>query len=335
MKKILILLFSAFLIMINISCSNKQGNGKKQQKDFEPKLLLTSTQLEKYGFQAIDGIYFELFLLKKGFILANRKDCNIIRYKSPDDIRQYKAKGIGPGEFLHTTHIFRYDAHTIAIQDFRKRCVLLFDLDLNFKREIKINTGISSISSLKEEKRFIAFGFFSGNVFAFLDQDFKIKETFVEEIKKSRLPNVYPRMLNAGYFLNKSQFAFTQKHYTDKVCKIKIYNADTKKVESTLTWEQDRLPSKKDRMERKNMYFSIRIKECGGFYVALNMFVKMKDAPVIYDLIVFDKDGKIRYRNKNFPYTVILIDNSLKSRLYLMTDNEDIAYIELRELLNQ
>lgn len=333
MKRTYLLFIPVLLILLAVSCSSSRGN-RKRQKTIEPKILLTSAQLEKFGFEKIDGPNFKIYLFKDGFILGNSRDSNIIRYKSPGDIRQYKASGQGPGSFLYALNIFKYDEQTVGIHDYRKKCVLLFDSDLNYREEIKVHTGIRWISSLNDGKRFIASGFFDGKIFAFLDKNFEITGTFVSEVTKPHLPRMAPRLLNKGYFLNEDKIAFTQGYYTEKECRAEIYDVDTKKVCLTLTWEQDHNPTEKDRLNRKNRYFSRYIYDYNGFYLKLNYFAEHLRAPYIFDLIIFDKNGKIRYRDKKFPFSLIKICNTPKSGVYFITENDDLAYIEFKELLD-
>lgn len=332
MKKIFLTIVSALLL---ISCSGNKEIEEKQQKEIEPTVLLTSTQLEKYGFEKIDAFHFILYHLDDGFILANYKDKNIIRYKSPEDVRQYNAAGQGPGEFLALGDIFKYDNKTIGVYDLIKKSVLLFDTDLNYKKEIKTNPKTVRIAPIKGSKDFVAFGFFDGNVFAILDRDFKIKETFIKEITKSRLPRMYPRSLNCAHFLNERKFAFTQNWYTEKTCRADIYNIDGKKTGLTLKWEQDRLPTKNDRVKLINRYSSYQIIDYDGFLLVLNNFLKDIKTPPTFDLIIFDNKGKIKYRDKKFPYSAIIMINPPMSRLYFITENEDLAFIDLKELITQ
>lgn len=332
MKKIIILLISVFF---TICYSSLPGNAEYKRKNLEPKILLTSDQLEKCGFVRIDGSNFRLYQLEDGFILGNIKDNTIIRYKSPRDIRQYQQRGAGPGEFLYANRIFKYDCHTIGIHDFRKKSVLLFDLDLNYQKEFKVDTKIERISALKGENRYIAFGFFKKKVFAILDRDFKIKETFFPAVTKSRLPRMYLSMLNSGHFLNENRFAFTRQYYTEKICTVDIYNVDTRKVILTLKWEHDRRNTEKDRLKLENLYISSQIMEYDGYYVILNYFTKKVKAPLVHDFIIFDKEGNIRYRDKNFPYDIIFITNTPKSRLYLITEDEDLAFIQFSDFVKQ
>lgn len=334
MKKILLLLLLLFLL---ISCSNNdRGNGKKQLKEIEKKVLLTAEQLEKAGFMRLDGKYFSLYLLEDdGFILFHMKENIMIRYKSPDDIRQYQAHGQGPGQFLRLSYIFKYDEQTIGIHDTLKKSVLLFDMDLNYKNEIKIDPRIETISPLSHGNGFIAFGFFGGKVFAFLDRDFNIKETFFTEVKKGRLSNLYRRNLNYGKFLNNDRFIFTRDYYVDKICRVDIYSANARKLMQKLEWEQDHLPTEKDNIELKNRYTFCRFFEYDGFYLMVNGFLKDMSTQPVYDLIIFEKSGKIIYRDKKFPQNPVKLNNAPKSRLFFITDDEALAYIEVKDLINR
>lgn len=331
MKKMLLILLSVSLI---ISCSSSPGSNDFQQKKIKPKVILTSAQLEKLGFEKFEAKFFLMYLLKDGFILGNVKDNNIIRYKSPDDIRQYRAKGEGPAHFLRVLNIFKYDEQTIGVFDNLKNSVLLFDLDLNYMRELRVNPFFQRISSLKGDRQFIALGLFKKKVFALLDQDFKIKEKFIDKNTTSRLPQMYSVILNHGYFLNESKFVFTRRYYDEKECHADIYDVDTRKVILTLRWEQDRRPTKQDRLKLENNYYSKYVFEFEDYFVMTNLFVKNLGAIDKYDLIIFNKKGEIKYRDKNFPYYPIEIFNNPKSRLYFITDNEDLAYIELKDLVD-
>lgn len=333
MKKLFLLLLTVLLL---ISYSYSHENKKKQKATIEPTVLLTAAQLEKYGFVSLDGEEFLLLFLDEGFILSNYKDKLLIRYKSPDDVRQYKEYGKGPGQFLAPGDMFKYDDQTIGMFDLIKKSVLLFDLDLNYLGEIKVDPKTARISSLGDSNRFIAFGYFKGKIFAFLDRDFKIMETFVPEVTKGPFPGLTPTHLNFGYFLNNSQFAYSLTYFTGKECSADIYDADTKEISLTLKWEQDHLPTKEDKKQLKNRYYRGTIHSHNGYYLVLNAFMRDMYAMPKYDLIIFDQKGKIRFRDKDFPYSPIInIYSTPKSRIYFITEDENLAYLDFNDLLAQ
>jgi hypothetical protein len=304
----------------------------KTNQDIEKKfeIFITLSTLEKAGFEHFDAINFVILFMDDSSYILNKKDHSIVRFKGKTPLKVFKEEGQGPGGLIDPRSVFFYDPETLAIFDITKASVLLFDLDLNYKKEVRVNTDILKLQDTKNG--FVAFGTFGEYLFAKLDSNFNVIETFVKAKKTTPFRNMYPQSLNMGYLLTENKIAHTSWLFTSKNCKADIFDINTQKNVASLNWEQSHSPTQKDIDNRTNMYSSNYIGKYGKYYVVHNSFFKNIRGHGIHELLIFYENGKLHSKH-DFPFNIIqCYDASGDTRIYFMDENEDISFFDLSRL---
>jgi len=287
--------------------------------------------LEKAGFEHMDAKHFSLLIDNDTLYILNKKDFLVVKFTSNKPGRAYKEKGQGPGSFLNPRSMFFSNKQEPAIFDTIKKSIVFFDLDLNYKREIRVNTNFNDVIALK--KGFAASGDFGNFLFATLDSQFKIIDTFVNVTTTVPFANLPPAALNCGYLSMGDQVAHTAWLFTSKTCKVNIIDANSKKKTVGLEWEQRHSPTQKDIDSRSNMYSSFYVGKHGKFYVVSNLFNKSISAPDVGDLLIFDSHGKLISRDDDFPYGIVKSFNTAgDSRVYFFDEERGLLFFDLSGL---
>ena len=119
----------------------------------------------------------------------------------------------------------------------------MFDLDLNYLKEIRVKNFFLDLARTGQGLTARQFTMETEDVFAFLDENFNVVETFLKANKKRPFKKFIPGQVNHGYFLDQRHVAYTYAKYPYKECKIDIYDLDTRKMVLTLKWEQSHSPT--------------------------------------------------------------------------------------------
>jgi len=303
---------------------NNLDIGKKFKK------FITLSTLEKAGFEHLDADSFVILSRAGSSYILNKKDHLIVKFMGNNPLKMYKEEGQGPGGMIDPRSMFSYDPETLSIFDITKASVLLFDLDLNYKREVRVNTDILKLKDIKDG--FVAFGAFGDYLFARLDKNFKVIETFVKADKTMPFRNMFPQSLNMGYLLTGNKIAHTAWLFTSKNCKADILDLSTQKNIVSLKWEQSHSPTQKDIDNRTNMYSSNYIGKHGKYYVVHNSFFKNISDQGTNELLIFQENGKLHSKH-DFPFSIIRCYNSSgDTRIYFMDNDEDISFFDLNGL---
>jgi len=323
------------LLFVFNTCSSNPGEIKntETQKTFQALLkpFLSIEALEKAGFEHFANDFLLLFL-KDTIYLLNTKDSIIVKFKGTTPSKLYKLNAQGPGGMLSARSIFIYDPVTIAVFDIQKLSVLFFDLDLNYKGEIRVNPAFTRIRNINNG--FIASGDFPDNkLVSILDKNFVITKSLVNSnlgIPFSiKLP---PFVLNRLYLLNDRQIAYTYWVYLHKKCTASIFDILSGEIIKTLEWEQDNTPNQKEINENKNLYSSSEINNTMSYYIVNTKFSKELRDPGYNEIIIFRENGKLVHRFRGEVSLVKTINNKGDSRIFLFDEDKGILSLDLKEL---
>lgn len=327
-KSLIVFLIISFIA----SCSGDQSKAGKKKIVLKPRNFISLPVLEKAGIEHIAFAGLEIMFRGEVAYILCHKDNLLLSFKGDQPLRKYQAYGQGPGEFLRTVSLFLYDANTIGVFDNTKCGVLLFDLDLNFIREQKINTGIRKLYHSPQYDCFYAFGDFFDTIFVKLDRNFKEVEYFGEPNKVLPFKNYLPGLLNMGYLLDEGLVAHSEWMFSKKECEIKIINPRKKQIQLTLKWSQAHTPTQKDIDTFTNGYGSFNVEICGKYYMVYNTFNPTIRGKKIPDLLIFDEKGNVVYRDQKFAYDIISSCNKQGDPGFYVLDKDDnIVFMEIVE----
>jgi hypothetical protein len=317
-----------FFILMFIQCSQKNDGKLMSSKsafsnDKEPgKIIIDVKSLEKIGFQYLNPNVFFLLTTKKYWYLLNRKDAMIARFVDGVPDKVYKHYGQGPAEFLNPYSLF-IDDDKIAVFDSMRYSILFFDKDLNFLEEKKISQSIRKISKISSLT--LAFGDLGDYLYAILYNNYKIIETFKEKPKKTPFENLYIEALYMGHILADGTIADTSWLYIKDVCKINILNPIDKKIKITLEWKNQYPQTNTTINHRKNMYSNYYVGIYGNFYFVQNCFIAGFNKPESYDLIIFDKSGRL-LKKKSSDRKILFSWNPYDDSTIYFIDDEGNIY---------
>lgn len=327
----IILIFVILLAFVACSTGNSASKENEITGSIENKFkqFLTVDILEESGFQHLNGNDFLVFSLKNDYFILNSKDHLLVKYNSQKKpLNSYQEKGQGPGGMVDPRSIFQYDTDSLAIFDITKARILLFDFDLNFLKERKVDTNIRKLQ--KSDEGFIAFGDFGKKIFGIFDKNLNLVETFLEPDRTLPFKGLYPTYLYTGYLL-KENIVHTSWLYVKKECVADIFDVYSKKKIVSLKWKHPHPPTQKTITSRTNMYGSYHISKYGKFYITHNRFSKKWKSPSTGDLFIFKKNGKLHSKHP-FDHNIIQSNSENDSRLFFFQDEEGIYYLDLNEL---
>jgi hypothetical protein len=322
----------AFLILIalNWGCSGEVEKDVTKNISLDSEMFLDVSLIEKAGFEHFKTSYFRMLINNGYTYLLNRKDSMLVRFNEGIADRIYKRHGQGPGEFLNPISIFLFGPSTIAAFDNQKMKVFLFDSDLNLKNNISVNQAIRKISIVKG--KIVAFGDFNDGLFALLDKELKIIETFGEKSRKAPYKNLMPSYLYMGYLLNR-EIADTSWFHVYSTCKVDIIDPESKKTKISLKWKNPHPPTHKSIDLGENLYSIYYVVKHGRFYVVQNEFAKSIKSKSSYDLLLFTENGKL-YSTIDFDYPILNtenVDDNNNAEIYYMDDSGSILYFDLNK----
>ncbi len=336
--KRLILLFVISCVLLFSSCNKEQKEVKvakniknkatKKEKVFNTNCYITAEELKKAGFLRLDSFKFYMLKDKDGIdYLLNEGDLILAKFKDGKFVKSYKApKGQGPGDMIVPKSIFVSEGK-INVFDMQKGTLVVFDKELNYLEDIRLNS-IENMELSPIKGGFIGIGLYENKYnFVVLDDKFKIKEKFVplNKIPAGLSDYVFPMSLNKGCIIDENNVSRTFWHYINKECKIDIYDIQSKEKKLSLNWEQDRVVSKKDIIDMKNIYYFHYIQKAGKYYVVQT---KLKKGPKSErDILIFDLKGKMIKKIKNFSYDFVRILNN--KFLYFIDDDENLICLKL------
>lgn len=321
------------MVLVLFACTGKDTPTARNTV-VKPELFISLKDLEHFGFEHIDAANFNILFIETTPYILNTIDNMVVKYPGDEKILKYKASGQGPGEFIRSRSIFKYDTKTIAIFDITKSSILFFDLDLNFIKETKILPYCRKIYHTSKANEFIAFGDFGPHVFALLDGNFTVANSFIEANTRTSFKNVFPSFINMGYILDGTKIAHTSWLYITRECQVDIYTIPGKKKINSLSWTQSHNPTQKNIDESTDQYASYLVVKTGDYVVVFNKFFKTIPGKSVNDLMVFDNNGQCVYRNEKFPYDLIQCCNSPgEPRIFVQNETDGIGFIEIDRLL--
>jgi hypothetical protein len=315
------------------SCSKAGKTGKDLKILHKARQYLSIQELEDAGFKYFRASSFNLLFKSKYLYLFSKKDYRIVKFEDKKPLKVYQTKrGQAPGEFLNPHGLFFYAHDTLATFDLMKKSLLLFDLELNYLDERR--TPALGLSLKKSGNGFLAFGNFGDKLFARMDNDFNVVETFVDVNKKVPFKNMLPQLYNVGQLLDEQTVAYSTWLYVNKDCKIDIFDINQKKVILSLKWEQPYPPlTEKDFNARRNWYGGGLIKKFKNCYVVENGFTKVvsMNPDILFHLLIFKENGELFFQQNKFPYHIIHSNDD--SRIFLFDDDRGILYIDIEDIL--
>jgi len=322
-------LWVVVLLVAMSSCS------RTVETKFELKshLLLSSKELARTGFDAVDPSHLIMLVEDKIYLISNIEGILVRFSKEGKAERLYVAKGQGPGEFQNPRNIFRYDPETIAVFDMMKSQLLLFDNDLNFKKSIDIGRKEHEefYNVMRSGSATYAFGSFKGNYLALLKNDLRVEKKFRKIPTIATFKHIYPRLLYAAYLLNDSEIAATSWMYFSEHCKVDIIDANTQQINTSLSWESPVSPTQEDVTARRNLYACLRVLKAGHRYVVETEFKKEENQRHRqFELIVFDENGTYLTQMKTL-YVLITTNEEHGSRIYFVDEKDNVCYWEVGE----
>jgi hypothetical protein len=332
-QEIILLVVIVFLAF----CSPVEKNRTSKKKNIDEyfKKFITIDTLESVGFEHINIHDFSMLFYKEYLYILNQGDFMVAKFKGNTPLKVYKAKkGQAPKEFIDPRHLVLYDPGTIGVYDVTKLSVLLFDLDLDYLREIRVKNYFLDLARTGQGLTARQFTIETENVFAFLDENLNIMETFLKANNKRPFKNFNLLQVNHGHFLDQRLAAYTYAKYPYKNCNIDIYDLETRKMLLTLKWDQSHSPTQADIDTGRNNYYSWYAGKHGRYFVLQNTFYKdLQDKDPIKEMLIFDEKGTLILR-KNFPHMLLRfkkIQND--SVLYFLDENEDISLIDIKDIL--
>lgn len=331
-KCLLIVLWLVLLSFCSQSGSTKKVEGKSFEKYFKP--FISMSTLEKAGFEHFNPPYYSMVIKGPYFYILNQSDRMVAKFEGIKPLRAFKAaEGQAPKEMINPKSVFFYDRDTVAVFDVTKLKVLMFDLDLNYLREVKVQDKFFNMYGTN--KGVLAFAYWTqGHVFAFIDKDFNETETFVKANQKMPFDQFYPPLLNNGFLLNGTLAAHTYRLQPRKECKLDVYDINTKKRVITLNWKQPFTPSQSSLNARKNMYFTVYAGKHGNFYVVQNQIIRrLRTKTWELYLLVFDQHGEL-IRHIRFPHFLMRTQKDDDApEMYFFNDEENISYIDIGDIV--
>jgi hypothetical protein len=323
MAKIFVVCFFCMLTSLYSSTAENKHQPFENQIQF-----LGFETLEKAGFEHFTPENFRLLITNEYAFVLNRKDNMVVRFKGEKPEKVYKAAGQGPAHFLKPTSMFLMDKETVGIFDGIKYTVLMFDRDLNYKKEIRVSPSIRTIA--KVSSGYIAFGDFDqGHMFASLTEEFKTVRTFGNRERKASI-RVFPGSLYMGYLLNDGDVADTSWLHASPTCSVKIIEVASLRVKTVLEWKNPFPPTQKDFDELRNLYSSYYVEKHGQYYVVQNILAKAPKQR-IPELKIFSVEGKT-VGTYIVDFTIIpAISERDEERIYVMGDDENISYWNVLE----
>lgn len=297
------------------------------------KKFMTSEVLEETGFEHFAGVDYFLLLKSKDFYIFNEKDFMIAKFTGNKPQRIFKTReGQAPKEMINPTSFFLYDKDTIAVFDIAKASILLFDLDLNYIKEFKVDSRFGRMNRVGENLVAMLTSIKQENVFAILDSNFNIVNTFVIANQKLPFERFIPRFMNAGYFPGKNLLAHSYWCFPYKKCHVNIHDLNGELV-VTLPWEQPFTPNEKTFKEGKGLYGSNYVGKHGSYYAVQCSYSKVLFGPRNYEFMIFDQEGTLKYKG-DFPYIILETSNrGIDTKIYFMDDDESISYIDVTDFL--
>jgi hypothetical protein len=329
------------LLLVLAQCTPTEKNDIKKGKDLRnlKQKFISLSQLEAAGFEHISAADFDLLFDGDHVYLLNMRDLRVAIYEDGKLLKVYNApRGQGPQDMLAPKSIFFYDGDTLAIHDYSRQSIIFFDRDLNYKREQKLDIRFEVMAQT-------SFGLMATDpehkhMFAFLDGQFNVVDTFVEKYDKLPFKEYffYESMLNKEFFVGKNIVGHSHRHQINKKCKIDLYNLESRAHTISLHWEQTTKPTKKDFLKKRNLYCSSLTRKLGPYYVVHNVTIgQLSDrSSCTYDLLIFDGLGKLIYKADNLPFRILRFQSDCNdTKLYVMEEGDDkgMDYIELEDIL--
>lgn len=319
------------VVLLHFCSGTNTPNPSYEKKDIKDHFhkIFTVEAFEKAGFEHFDGQVFQLLFKNEALYIFNKEDFLIAKYAGNKLQRVFKTnKGQAPAEMITPGSLISYDNDTIAVFDFAKMSILLFDLDLNYIKEIKTDSrfrrmdrvGVDLVAMLNYKNE---------DVFAILDKNFKIVNTIVRANNKIPFERFWPTLLNMGYFLEKNLVAHSYWVFPREECNVNIHKLNGDMV-AMLTWEQPFIPTAKSIREGTNIYSCIYVGKYGSYFAVQNSHSKtLLGSKKHYDFLIFDQGGSLKYRG-DFPYSILKTSNSPKAtRIYFLDDEEGISTVDV------
>jgi hypothetical protein len=331
-KKYLFLL----IIVLMTFCSKSGGdNVLENYIENHSQKFITSDILESMGFEHFDVSNFFMLFNEDNLYIMNMEDLLIAKLRGVKPGKVFKtAKGQAPRELIVPRSLFLYNADTLSVYDIGKSSILFFDFDLNYLDERPI--GRDFIEIQRSQDMLLSCRMFQHDtVFASLDDEFNVVETFVNADKKIPVEGFPPPLVNFGIILNNGLVAHTYRWYPFKNCRINIYDTCARQSKVVLSWEQPFSPTEQDIKSRRNLYFSFYVGNHCKYYVVQNSISKKLKGNVKYDLLIFNDKGKLLHQSE-FPYRLIRFRKDIEdTMLYFLDDDEDISCADLRKIIDE
>lgn len=333
--------FAVIILLVALtSCSspgrNTGGNKHLTVEEIKARVnkFIPVSTLEVAGFEHIAAYDFDL-LFGKGFLyVLNMRDNMIAQFEGAELRNVFKARqGQGPKDMLAPKSMFFYGDDKLAVHDYEKKKIVFFDLDLNYIEEVTVskpfltfaNWGQGIIAELSSQEY----------VFGLVDDKFNITESFVKANTELPFERYFRHWLNEGHFINAWLIGHTHRLQPREDCKVDVYNLKNKKHVLSLEWSHLFPPAQKNIDTRKNLLFTVFIAKIGRFYVIQNSIMRTFSPDSDFELLVFDENGRLISRG-DFPFKLLRIQRAVKEtdmRLYVMDDDEDIAYFDLMSII--
>jgi hypothetical protein len=324
--------------------------------------FMSNNVLEKSGFKHIRDAEFVMLVEGETRYILNCMEHLIVKFKGNTPRRTFKTReGQETGEKNIHYSLFRYNENTIAVFDESRKTVFLFDNDLkkdlnndiindiindvnnDINNDIKndINdTGEIKITAKFEDmtrmgKNIVAiYSSLEENLFALLDDNFRVVRTTVKSNKMLPFKGVYKEHLNKGFFLEGNLVSHSYSMFLYKTCRVYLFNVESGKFVSTLNWEQPFSPSAQSVAKRENCYYLNHIGKYGSYYVVQTSYSKAHlDKLRQHEFRIFDEAGALRYKD-DFPRRIMAVSKETPdSKLYFMDDDEGISYIDIDEFM--
>jgi hypothetical protein len=318
-------------------CSHSDRDKIQENKESENHFqkFITSDILESAGFEHFNVSNFFMLFHEENLYIMNMEDLLIAKFHGVKPGNVFKTrKGQAPRELIVPRSLFLYNAETLSVYDIAKSRILFFDLDLNYLNEIPVGRDFVEIH--RNRDMLVSCRMFQyDTIFASLDDEFNVVETFVNADKKIPVEGFPPPLSNFGIILNNGLVAHTYRWYPFKNCKIDIYDIYSRQPKVALSWQQPFSPTRQDIKSRKNLYFSTYVGNHCKYYVVQNSISKKLKANVKYDLLIFNDKGKLLHRSE-FPYCLIRFRKDIEdTMLYFLDDDEDISCIDVRKIVDE
>jgi hypothetical protein len=180
---------------------------------------------------------------------------------------------------------------------------------------------------------FIAFKLNAGHLFARLDKNLKVVETFVPVKKKLPFKSLYPTILNAGYILDEHTVARASALLLNRECKVDISDIKSKKITVSLKWKNPHpLTTQKDIDAWRNRYYLGMVRKYKNCYAVHTGFVKKvtMHPKADLELLIFRENGELYVKVDDPPYTLIYAND--QEKIYFFDDDEGISVLDADDL---